>query len=240
MKPIAAIFVATLGVLGAPSAAADDHAMLTPFEASYRVRMSGLGGTMTLSLARTDTGYRATSQLRPRGLAAMVAGGKLTETSEFSVDDHRVRPLRYEVRDTVGRRDETGELTFDWALAVATGRDNGEPVEHTIDALTVDRGSLQYALMLDLARGRSAAAYTMLDGDRRKPLVIEQAGERTIDVPLGTYTVREVRHQTQGSSRRAVLFLARELNYLPVRIEQYKNDKLRVRAELVSYETPST
>lgn len=235
----AAVLAAALALPISPAAdapAQDQGAtLLLPFEAEYRVRMKGLGGTMTLRLARSDSGYLATSRLKPRGLASMLAGGEVEETTEFDIVDHRVRPLRYTLRDTIGRNDDTGRLTFDWDQAVATGKDNEQDLEYSIDAMTVDRASLQYALMMDLARGRSAAAYTMLDGDRRKPLVIEQAGERSVDVPLGTYSVREVRHQTRGSSRRAVLYLADELGFLPVRIEQYKDDKLRVRAELVSY-----
>lgn len=239
MRPFGAILTALLGLgvtlVWAPGARAQDAAALVPFEAQYKVRMSGLGGTMTLRLERDGDVWRASSTLKPKGLAAMFAGGTVEESATFDVVDHRVRPMRYTVRDTVGRNDDTGHLDFDWDSATASGRDNDAELEYPIDAMTVDRASLQYALMMDLARGRSAAAYTMLDGDRRKPLVIEQSGERSVDVPLGTYGTLEVHHQTRGSSRRAVLYMAEALGFLPVRIEQYKNDKLRIRAELVSY-----
>ncbi len=220
------------------SSAAEDASsadLLVPFEATYRVRMSGLGGTMTQTLQRAEGGYRASSLLKPRGVAAMLAGGALEESVLFDVVEHRVRPLHYTVSDTVGRKDESGELTFDWETGVATGRENDTALNYTLDVGAIDRASLQYALMLDLLRGRSAASYTMLDGDRRKSLIIEQAGDAVVEVPHGEYRVREVRHQTRGSSRRTVLFLAPELEFLPVRIEQYKNDKLRVSAQLTNY-----
>lgn len=243
MRPFGAIFTVVFGLAAAsalaPGSRADEPAStsapLMPFEASYKVRMKGLGGTMTLRLDRDGDMWRATSLLKPKGLAAMFAGGTVEETTVFDLVDHRVRPVRYTVRDTVGRNDDTGHLDFDWDRATATGKDNDQNLEYAIDAMTVDRASLQYALMMDLARGRSAAAYTMLDGDRRKPLVIEQSGERLVAVPHGEYGTLEVHHQTRGSSRRAVLYMAEDLGYLPVRIEQYKNDKLRIRAELVSY-----
>jgi hypothetical protein len=228
---------ALLGILPA-AAFADSTSQLAPFEARYKVRMSGLSGSMTMSLTHTDEGYQARSFLKPKGLASVFARGELVETATFDITDERVRPLAYALRDTIARNDESGSLTFDWSAGTAAGDSDGKALSYDIDELTVDRLSLQYALMLDLINGRSAPAYTMLDGDRRKSLTISQSGDQVIEVPLGKYEVREVRHQNQGSSRRVVLYCAKDLGYLPVRIEQYKNDDLRVRAELVSHRTP--
>lgn len=226
---------AVLAILPAAAACADANSPLGPFEARYKVRMSGLSGNMSMSLTRQDGRYLARSLLKPKGLASVFARGELVESATFDIADNRVRPLGYTMRDTIARNDESGSLSFDWESGIATGDSDGKQLNYDLSALTVDRLSLQYALMLDLINGRSAPSYTMLDGDRRKSLTISQAGDQVIEVPLGKFEVREVRHQNQGSSRRVVLYCAKDLGYLPVRIEQYKNDKLRVRAELVSH-----
>ena len=44
-----------------------------------------------------------------------------------------------------------------------------------------------------------------------------------------------MQHQKEGSSRRTLLWLAPELDYLPVLIEQYRRDELKVRATLRNY-----
>lgn len=227
--------LALLNPLTGAAAMADNGVQLTAFEARYKVRMSGLRGRMTMSLARTDGQYQAQSLLKPKGLASVFAGGELLESVSFDIAEDRVRPLQYTLRDKIARNDESGALNFDWSAGTATGEHDGKPLNYDIDPLTLDRLSLQYALMLDLLHGRSAPSYTMLDGDRRKTITISQAGDQTIKVPFGRFEVREVRHQNQGSSRRTVLYCARDLGYLPVRIEQYKNDDLRVRAELFDY-----
>jgi len=164
-----------------------------------------------------------------------LGGGHGVETARVGLPGRRVPRLDDRRGDTIARNDESGTLTFDWATNNASGTSDGEDLSYPIDELTLDRLSLQYALMLDLIEGRSAPAYTMLDRDRRKSLSISQAGTQNIKVPFGRFEVHEVRHQSQGSSRRVVLYCARDLGYLPVRIEQYKNDDLRVRANLVAY-----
>ncbi|MFK7886479.1 MAG: DUF3108 domain-containing protein [Gammaproteobacteria bacterium] len=236
MRPfrLFAMLIATSTLLGAP-AFAQDGTELAPFEARYKVRMSGLSGRMTMSLAHEDGRYQARSYLKPKGFATLLAGGELEETVSFDIAQNRVRPLSYQLRDTIARNDKRGALTFDWDAGTASGDSDGTPLNYDIDTLTLDRLSLQYALMLDLLNGRSAPGYTMLDGERRKNLTISQAGDQTIKVPFGRFEVREVRHQNQGSSRRTILYCAKELGYLPVRIEQYKNDDLRVRADLVEH-----
>lgn len=227
-------------LLATPATVAGTPDTLTPFQAEYKVRFKGLRGTMSLALEATPDGYRATSRLSPKGFGALFARGELVETSEFSIDDHGLRPTRYTKQDTVGKNDDRVTLLFDWAAGLASGTLNDTELSHDLDEQSVDRASLQYALMLDMMHGRSATTYTMLDSERRKTVVIEQGGERQIEVPLGRFTAQEVRHQSEGSSRRTVLYLADELGYLPVRIEQYKNDKLRVRADLARHSTPST
>ncbi|MEM6640295.1 MAG: DUF3108 domain-containing protein [Pseudomonadota bacterium] len=221
--------------------AADEGAhTLAPYEAVYSVRIKGLGGTMTQSLQAHEDGLLARSTLTPRGLAAVVAGGELQETSLFSVLDGALRSQRYTLVDTIGRNDDQGEMTFDWDAGTASGSLNDSTFEHQLDDRTVDRLALQYALMLDLLHGRINPAYTLLDKDQRKDAVIRHLGNKTIDVPAGRYTVSEVHHQKAGSSRRVVLYLASELGYLPVRIEQFKNDTRQVRAELKTYGTPGS
>lgn len=208
---------------------------LAPFEAEYRVKMGALSGAMRMSLANGDEGLVANSLLEPRGLASLFAGGRVEETAWMAIEDNRVVPQRYEMTDTIDRDGEEVTIRFDWAAREASGRGEGGDFAHAIDPATYDRTSIQYALMLDLLHGRSAAEYTMLDGDRRKELTISHLGDSIVKVPLGEFTVRKVRHQAANSSRVTTLYCAPELGYLPVRIEQHRKGKLVVRAELKAH-----
>lgn len=210
---------------------------LVPFEAQYSVRISAARGEMTMHLSAGDNVLTGRSTIKPRGIAKLLAGGEVDETTSFTVEQGRAVPLDYTMTDTLGRNDKWTKMTFDRQAQRASGSDEDGPFEHEVDDDTYDRASVQYALMLDLLNGRRATTYTMLDGDRRKPLQISYADDQVVEVPLGKYPVTVVQHQAEGSSRRTVLYCAPKLGYLPVRIEQYKNDKLNVRAELTSYNT---
>jgi hypothetical protein len=208
---------------------------LVPFDAVYSVRISAARGEMTMNLTAGHDGLTASSSLRPRGFAKLFASGRVDESTTFAVEEGRVVPLDYAMTDTLGRHDKMAQMTFDRQAKRAAGTDEDGPFEHPIDSDTYDRASIQYALMLDLLNGRRSDSYTMLDGDRRKQLGITYTDDIVADVPLGEYPVTVVQHRTEGSSRRTVLYCAPALGYLPVRIEQYKNDKLNVRAELTAY-----
>lgn len=208
---------------------------LQPFEATYTVRMSAARGEMTMQLTSSGEQLTASSSLRPRGLAKLFAGGRVDESTVFTVEDDRVVPHSYSMTDTIARHDKSASLRFDWQAGRASGSDEDGPVEHPADRQTYDRASIQYALMLDLLHGRRASGYTMLDGDRAKQLAVTYEEGLVIDVPLGEYDVIRVQHQAQGSRRRTVLYCASRLGYLPVRIEHYKDDKLNVRAELSEF-----
>lgn len=212
---------------------------LTRFEAEYRVKMKGLRGEMRMSLQDSEAGLVANSQLQPRGLASLLVNGQVRESAWISIEEDRVVPRRYSMHDTIARDEERAEMQFDWDAGEAHGEDAEGEFTHPINHTSYDRTSIQYALMLDLLHGRSAAEYTMLDGSDFKELTIRHLGDSVVRVPLGEFNVRKVEHQADNSSRVTTLYCARELGYLPVKIEQHKDGKLIVRAELRAYQ-PAT
>jgi len=98
-----------------------------------------------------------------------------------------------------------------------------------------DRVSIQYELMLDLINGRENAQYSLLDDDELKILEITNIGKKKVKVPYGTFNAVGIQHRKQGSDRVTTLWCAEELGYLPVLIEQHRDGKRALRAELREY-----
>jgi hypothetical protein len=116
---------------------------------------------------------------------------------------------------------------------------------------------MQYRLMQELADGLTIASpgedaagpaeadetngsaarsdYLLFDGKETRPIVMTPVGERDIRTGAGTFATIGVQHQKEGSSRRTVLWLAPDLDYLPILIEQYRKDEIQVRATLNTY-----
>lgn len=208
---------------------------LTPHFATYKVRISVLGGQLDTELRRTANGYEATHVIKPTGMSRMFARGTLEETSTFDSAPTGVKPREYASRDTLSRDKTNVQVSFDWDTGEARGTVNDTEVVSIIEGLAHDRVSIQYEVMHDLLNNAASDQYTMFEIDRLRPVSVRKIGEKRVDVPAGEFDVIGIRHQAEGSKRVTTLWCARELGYLPVVIEQHRKGKLRVRATLTDY-----
>jgi len=238
---IRTVVISLLAVLCAATAtdAAMAQQQLTPHSAEYRLKISVLGGELNTRLQVSDTGYSATHRIKPTGLAKLLAGGHIEETSEFVWTPDGVVPFHYVSDDAMTRDKLQADINFDWSTGAVTGTVNGELTERILDELAHDRVSIQYELMTDLMQGRLADTYILFDVDRLKTLNVRIVGSKEVKVPAGTYTAIGVQHQAEGSSRVTTLWCVEELDYLPVIIEQHRKGKLKMRATLSRY-TPDS
>lgn len=230
----ACCLLAVAFVFAAPPLPAGES--LTPHRAQYKVKISVLSGRLTTELRATDTGYSADHRVEPTGFADLLSDGEIRETSEFNGGDNGMLPVHYTSVDTITKDKTRADLRFDWTAGEMAGEINGEEVQQLLDRLMHDRVSIQYALMHDLMTGDTAGEYLLFDIDEFKPLLVRQIGEKRVKVPAGSYDVVGISHQAQGSSRVTTLWCAKELDYLPVLIEQHRKGKRNFHAKLVSYE----
>lgn len=261
MRSILPLIAAMTALVAAPATGAG----LTPHETEYKVRVSGVSGRLTTRLEPRGDGFEATHVLEPRGFASLFASGDVRERARFADLGDGLQPLAYESRNTL-REDSGAELAFDWAERRVTGvhyeEGNTQAVDAPLDPSVFDRLTMQYRLMQELADGMTITApagdaavaaddgdgsdpsartdYVLFDGEETRPIVMTPVGERDVRTGAGTFATIGVQHQKEGSSRRTVLWLAPELDYLPVVIEQYRKDKLQVRATLQTYQPLET
>ncbi|MBA3563212.1 MAG: DUF3108 domain-containing protein [Gammaproteobacteria bacterium] len=205
------------------------------FEAVYKVRVSVARGEMRLVFERRDGALVYHSELEPTGFVSLFKRGVLAETSRFEYGGGQVRPLEYDLVDTISENRDA-HYVFDWAAGEVTGSYRGQPVETGLDGLTVDRLLLQVAIMSDLAHGREVEAYTVFDRAKAKHYSIEVGDAGTAETPAGEFSVVEVSYTSDDGRKAIVLQCAPDLHYLPVRIEQREDGEVKSRAELVEYE----
>ena len=212
---------------------------LTPHSAVYKVKISVLGGQLHTELRETATGYEATHVIQATGMSRMLARGTIEEISNFDTAPTGIKPRQYRSKDTLSRDKAEVRVSFDWEAGEARGTVNDTEVVSTIEGLAHDRVSIQYEVMHDLLNNQRSDKYTMFEIDRIRPVNVRVIGEKRVDVPAGTFDVIGIQHQAEGSKRVTTLWCARELDYLPVIIEQHRKGKLRVRATLTDY-VPTT
>ena len=217
------------------SAPAWSDVALTPHEASYRVKITVVGGKLNTRLAVTENGYAATHVIAPTGMSRLLARGNLAETSEFTSGPDGVVPIAYRTNDTLSRDKTRAEVRFDWEANKAVGIVDGEAVLTDIEELSHDRVSIQYQMMHDLLNDTPNEQYRMYEVDKLRTVNIRNIGTRQVKVRAGEFEAVGIQHQAENSSRVTTLWCVAELDYLPVIIEQHRKGKLRVRATLESY-----
>ena len=204
------------------------------YEVSYRNRRVGIS---EFSVTRDPASgiYTFASTSRFRGLLRLISPRPLVERSEFVYEQDRIRPLEYSYEDGSRRGDDNYSVVFDWDNGVATTTVEGRTVQSELAPGTLDRGSMQVAVMLDM-RASSPDRYTLVDEDGVRVYEYSTDGEETLDTPLGTIVAQKFTQQRRGSSRRTIVWVNAELDYLPVRIEQQQNGATRTAFDLRSVE----
>jgi hypothetical protein len=125
-------------------------------------------------------------------------------------------------------------FVFDWERHVATVSGNAADRAIPLQPGALDRGSLQVALMRDLAATGQAGRYLLTDEDSIKDYVYVDNGAATTATGLGPLATRSLMQQREGSSRSTWLWLAPELQFLPARIEQHRDGEVQTAFSLVS------
>lgn len=209
--------------------------LLTPHKAEYKVSVSVFTGQLNTELRTTPDGYVATHAIKTTGMSRLLATGSITESSTFAPQGDGIRPQIFRSNDTLTRDKNRAEIQFDWRTGEATGMVNGEAFASKMDAVAHDRVSIQYELMSDLMNGTTGDEYVLFDVDELKTITVQNIGSRSVSVPAGKFEAIGVRHQAPGSKRVTTMWCVKELDYLPVIVEQHREGKLRMRAELRSY-----
>jgi hypothetical protein len=199
-----------------------------PFLATYSVEWRGMGaGTSTIELTKTSPdSFRYQSRNAARGIFRIALPDTITQTSELSIVDGKVVPKHFSADDGSSDTARDVDLTFDWNALQVTGTAENKPVSAPLDEGVQDAGSVQIALMRELAAGRSPTSFRMIDKNEVKEYQYTREGEATLDTPLGKLeTVIYSSQRTGGSTRLTKLWIAPSLGYIPVRAEQLRKGK---------------
>ena len=238
---IRTIWVLFLSALLQPAIAAADTGVIASdqmqkrpaeFEAAYKVRASIASGELSMSLtADDDGGFLFRTLTRPRGLVRMFARGEIDESSKVVIVDDTVVPLDYTLRDTISKNHDAN-VRFDWSNGAVVGVERGEDVSGELHPGMLNRAALYVAIMRDLKLDRLPEQYVLFDRGQVKTYQLENLGTEVVEVPFGRFEAVKLARNDRNSRRSMYLWCAPELDFLPVRIELYKDEKRVSRADL--------
>lgn len=193
-----------------------------PFSASYTADWKQLpvSGTAERSLRHLDGDNWQLS------FEASMLVASLTEQSTFRVENTALLPLTYHYeRSGLGKGKEI-EHDFDWSEKQVIGNDRGTPVRIPLNRGMQDKSTYQLALQYDVAAGKKSMSYQVIDGDEVETYDFRVLGDDVVRTKAGlidAVKVERVRDPTQ-SSRKTVLWFAKDWNHLLVRLHQVEKD----------------
>jgi len=203
------------------------------FTAVYAVKKSGITiGETKRVLSHNGEHYQFESITRPRGLARLFTDGQVVERSLWTFFQGQPRPQHYTFFNSGSKKKRRVQLDFDWEKHQVINTINGEPWSMPLEHGTQDKLLYQLRIMQDLPTRKPALRYPVADGGKLKYYDIEVVGKERIRTKLGIFDT--IRLRRVKGSRTTTLWCAQQLAYLPVRIEQQKNDDSPVVATLTS------
>ena len=201
---------------------------LPTYRAVYRVDRDGKNsGTAEWSLtydAERDV-YCFVSSLSVKGVLRLALPEPILERAVFRYENGAIAPSEFFYEDGTRRGEESFYTAFDWpknrAITIARGQRSDLEVQPGV----LDRATMYVALMRNLASGEAPRTYRLADDDTIKTYSYSRNGQETISTSVGTFATEVLAQQREGSSRRLLLWLAPELGFLPVRMEQHENGR---------------
>jgi hypothetical protein len=219
-----------------PACAAYGADEIATYTATYRVEYKGKeAGTAEFSVRALEGGvYEFSSRTLAKGLLKLARPNPAVERSRFRVENAAVRPLEFWHEDGSRSGDDNLHIEFDWQRGIATVGTTDARREMAVPEGALDRGSLQVALMRDLAATGAPRTYSLADEDSVASYEYVDNGTATTETGVGPLATRIFTQQRAGSSRVTWLWVAPELEFLPVRIEQRRDGEVQTTFTLVS------
>jgi hypothetical protein len=237
-RALAALAFATAAGSGTAHAA-DPDPTIPLYRATYTVEYKGKNlGTAEFAVSYDEPRdvYEFSSRVIAKGLLKLVNPNPVVERSEFRLVNGALQPLRFQYEDGSRKGEDNLDAQFDWERGVVLVAGGGARREIELRPGALDRGSLQVTLMRDVAANGAPNAYWLVDEDSLQRYAYTDNGEHSVATGVGALATRAFVQQREGSSRTTWLWLAPELRFLPVRIEQRRDGEVQTAFTLAAVE----
>lgn len=226
------------GALGTHAVAQSTEPQILPktYEGIYQVSYRAMTvGRAEVRLERDGSRWQMTTKARPTGLARVFVGARAEMRSQGEIWHHGLRPVSYDAV-TTGDDASTTAIRFDWARGHARAERDGKVVESSLNGPCYDPLSLQLEAGRRLREGFESIQLCMLEKSTPKLYVVSYEGYETLELPAGDIRALKLRQERAGGSKRTTYaWYAPSLDYVAVRIEHHKRDRIQSALELAEF-----
>ncbi len=211
---------------GLAAHAADD---VQTYTATYTAEAKGkeLGlATFSVRYIPERMVYEFKSETIVKGFLKLAVPNPVVTRSEFRSAATGLEPLEFWYEDGSRKGDNNVHIVFDWQRKVATTSSKHGRKEFAIQPGALDSGTLQVALMHDLATTGKPGRYLLTDEDSITEYVYQDQGDAKTATGMGQLKTHAYNQQRQGASRVNWVWALPDMKFLPARIEQRKDGEV--------------
>ncbi|WP_028772706.1 DUF3108 domain-containing protein [Shewanella waksmanii] len=230
-KLIALSSLLTLSVSFASFAA---YSPLTPHTAEYQVNYGSieLGKARYILNAPQDNlyHYRFDSDV-----SLLLLSDRRTVTSDFSLQDNQLHPLRY-----IHRRSGTGS-DFQEQAAFAKGqqavhsRYKDERAKLPYTETLYDPLMVQLQFRMEMAEGKQHLNFKMVKEGEIDEYDFNVVSKERLNIESGSYETVKIEVVRNSKKRQTFFWMAPELGYLPVRLTHFERGSKQLDIKLLNY-----
>lgn len=203
-------------------------------QANYKIKYDGITiGQSLVTLQSLQTKHYLLSISDQPSLPFL--SGNVLESSAGLWLGARAVPLQYYYNYRYLTKKRQIILYFNWRKKNVIIRVNGMPWTMPIMQGTQDKLSYELQLRQDLLNNKKSFSYPVADGGKIKYYQFKLIGNEIITTPLGTFNTIKIIRLPTPDKESVTLWIAKQLNYQIVQIDQNKNFMDHGVAEIVSY-----
>lgn len=195
------------------------------FEANFIVSKGSLKlGNLHASLKYSNNKYHYHKSTKSTGLAKLLTGIKIIENSEGQFSGQHIKPINYLFKNSRRSKSRIDKAHFNGSNF--TGSYKGTAYKLVIPGNTLDRASLELALARDLSINKLNPVYSVVEKGRIKNYAFTRHGEEKVKTDAGIFSTIKLSVKRKGNKRHTTIWLAKELDYMPVQIHHKEKGDL--------------
>ena len=198
------------------------------FTAEYALRKKGMTiARIRYQLSVDQSELEFTTYAKPKGLASLISRKPITERSLIAVTKTGIKPTSYSRRFKGDPDAKIQDMQIDYEsdpdkALVKLGDKN---YEFTKNGGLWDELSLLIAIMHDLKQGKTDLHYRLIDDDELKEHRYSVKKTETLKTAAGEQQAIKV-IRVHGK-RETYMWFAPDLNFLLLKVQRYREDKLK-------------
>jgi hypothetical protein len=220
------------------------YALPPEFTADYHLEMYQTSlARATYGLKHTDNGLYMTQSTQPTGLVALFRKDRIDVRSDMSMHNGRLGLDRYSYTYSGTDKNKNISLTIerraDESGMHVSGVDAGNPVDIQTKQAFWDPLSIQVPLMMQADNFGAPHEISVFMSGEIRTYLFSHPGDEQVEFDGKMYDCVKIIGAETDRDRKMIVWLARDLHYLPVKIQQWKDGEVNSTVLLDSAHFPA-